>query len=439
MSITVIFSILWVALALAVALVLSKLMKLIHFPNVTGYLIGGIIIGPWVFGLLIGQQEGMSQMLSSFTWITEIALGFIAFTIGGSFKLSSLKKVGKRATIIAITEALGGSLAVVGILFLAYFLGLKNFGLTIPMILTLGAIACATAPAATLLVINQYKAKGPVTETLIPVVAFDDAVALIAFAILFSIAKIVQIGGEFDFIKTLLIPFLEIIISLSIGAVMGLIISFATRWFKSRHNRLILIIVGVLLCVALAQIDTEKVFGWPFSFQLSSLLTIMALGGVYANLAKGKETTYEYLDKFTSPIFMLFFVISGSRLDFSVFGSKNALIVVIIAAIYLVSRVLGKWGGSAIGSTATKCPDVVKKYLGFALVPQAGVALGLAANAQSFMIALDNPVGSNEAARTIGTLIYTIIIVSTMVYELVGPLVTKWALTKAGEITRTNS
>lgn len=439
MDASIIFSILWIALALAVALVLSKLMKTIHFPNVTGYLIGGIIIGPWVFGLLIGKQEYMSNMLSGFSWITEIALGFIAFTIGGSFKLSSLKKVGKRATVIAVAEALGGSLAVVAILFLAYFLGLKDLGLTIPMILTLGAIACATAPAATLLVINQYKAKGPVTETLIPVVAFDDAVALIAFAILFSIAKIVQIGGEFDPIKALLIPFLEILISLVIGAIAGMIISFATRWFKSRHNRLILVITAVLLCVGLAQIDTQKVWGWDFSFQLSSLLTVMAMGGVYANLAKGKTETYEYLDKFTSPIFMLFFVISGSRLNFSVFGSKSALVVVIIASIYLLSRVAGKWGGAAFGSQVTKCPSVVKKYLGWTLVPQAGVALGLAANAQSFLVGLDNPVGTNEAARTVGVLIYTIIIVSTMVYELTGPLITKWALTKAGEINPKNN
>ena len=307
------------------------------------------------------------------------------------------------------------------------------------MILTLGAIACATAPAATLLVINQYKAKGPVTETLVPVVAFDDAVALIAFAVLFSIAKIVQIGGEFDPIKALLIPFLEIVISILLGGVMGFIISMATRFFKSRHNRLILIINSVLLCVAISQIDTAKVFGWSFSFSLSSLLTVMALGGVYANLAKGKTITYEYLDKFTSPIFMLFFVISGARLDFSVFGSKSALIVIVIAAIYLLSRVLGKWAGSAFGSTVTKSPDIVKKYLGFALVPQAGVALGLAANAQSYMIGLDNPVGTNEEARKIGILIYTIIIVSTMVYELTGPLITKWALTKAGEIPKSAS
>lgn len=435
---TVIFAVLWVAFALASGLLLSKLMKLIHFPNVTGFLIGGIIIGPWLFGSLIQSREAMSDIVDNLGWISEIALGFIAFTIGGSFKLSALKKVGKRATVISVAEALGGSIVVIGVLFLGYFLGLKNCGLSIPMILILGAIACATAPAATLLVVNQYKAKGPVTETLIPVVAFDDAVALIAFSVLFSIAKIVQIGGAFDPIKAIVIPLLQIIISLVIGAIFGFIISLATRWFKSRHNRLILIISAVLICVGLAQIDTQKVFGWSFSFQLSSLLTVMALGGVYVNFAKGLSTTNEYLDKFTSPIFMLFFVISGANLNFSVFADKSALIVIAIAAIYLTSRVLGKWLGSAFGSKVTSCPPVVQKYLGFTLVPQAGVALGLAANAKRFFEGL-NVGDANPEAGKLGTLIYTIIIVSTMIYELVGPLVTKWALIKAGEIDPKNA
>ena len=430
----VIFCILWIAFALIVALCLSKLMKVIHFPNVTGFLIGGILIGPWVFGLAIQKTDAVTSIVESFGWISEIALGFIAFTIGGSFKLSALKKVGKRATVISILEALGASVIVIGVLFICYFLGLKKMGLTIPMILILGAIACATAPAATLLVINQYKARGPVTETLIPVVAFDDAVALIAFSVLFSIAKIIQIGDTFDFVKVILVPILEIVISLLIGAIVGFLVSLGTKWFKSRHNRLILIIAGVLLCVGLAQIDTAKLFGWPFSFQLSSLLTVMAMGGIYVNFAKGISTTNEYLDKFTSPIFMLFFVISGARLNFGVFGDESGLIVVIIAAIYLISRVIGKWLGSALGSKITNCPSVVQKYLGFTLVPQAGVALGLAYNAQEFFKA--DPIVENQK---LGMLIYTIIIVSTMVYELTGPLITKWALTKAGEIETKNA
>lgn len=424
MDILTLQSILWVAIALIVGLLMSKLMKLINFPNVTGFLITGILIGPFVLGWI--NQEGFTSAINKVNWVTEIALGFIAFTIGGSFKLSALKKVGKRATIISITEALGGAVIVIIALFLAYFCGMKDWGLNPSMILILGSIACATAPAATLLVINQYKARGPVTETLIPVVALDDAVALIAFSILFSIAKILQIGGSFNFITAILIPILEIIISLAIGAVIGFIISMASKWFKSRHNRLIMCIAAVLLAVGLAQVDTQTVFGWNFSFQLSSLLTIMAIGAVYVNLSAGVDSTGEYLDKFTSPIFMLFFIISGARLDFSVFASDNALLVIAIAAIYLLARVLGKWLGSAFGAKITSCEAAIQKYLGFTLVPQAGVALGLANNAQVFM--------TNAGQTELGSLIYTVIIMSTMIYELTGPLITKWALTKAGEI-----
>jgi len=424
MSNETIFAIVWIAGALIIALLMSKAMKKIHFPNVTGFLIGGILIGPWVIGWI--NQQAFQTAIDSFNWISEIALGFIAFSIGGCFKKTALKKVGKRATIISITEALGGAIVVVGVLFIGYFAGLKDHGLTPSLILILGSIACATAPAATLLVINQYKAKGPVTETLIPVVAFDDAVALIAFSIMFSIAKILQIGGEFSAVEAIVIPLLEIVFSLLIGAVIGFIISFATKYFTSRHNRLVLIIAAVLLCVGLAQIDTNKVFGWNFSFQLSSLLTVMACGAIYVNFAKGTETTNEYLDKFTSPIFMLFFVISGSKLNFGVFGDKNAVIIITVALIYLVSRVIGKWCGSALGCKMTKCPKVVQKYLGFTLIPQAGVALGLAGNAQNFL--------ANIGEKELGSTIFTIIIISTMIYELSGPIVTKWALKKSGEI-----
>lgn len=415
--------ILWVGLALVSGLLISKLMKKIHFPNVTGYLIGGILIGPWVIGLI--NQGSFNTIISSMSWLSEIALGFIAFTIGGSFKLSALKKVGKRATIISIFEALGASLIVVLALFIVYFLGLKKLGLTIPMILIFGSIACATAPAATLLVINQYRARGPVTETLIPVVAFDDAVALITFSIMFSIAKIIQTGDAFNVIEAIVLPILEIIISLIIGAAFGILIGIGTKWFVSRHNRLICIIASVLLCVGLAQIDWCSLFGISgYSFSLSSLLTVMALGGMYVNFAKGLDTTFEYLDKFTSPIFMLFFILSGANLNFGIFGSNISLLIV--AVIYVVARVIGKWLGAFGGAVTTKCEPVVKKYLGFTLVPQAGVALGLAASAQKFLAS----VGHAET----GSMVYAVIIVSTMIYELTGPLITKWALTKAGEI-----
>ena len=426
-----IFSILWIALALSAGLLISKLMKKINFPNVTGYLIAGILIGPWAIGLIFNSQENFNNILTKINWISEIALGFIAFTIGGSFKLSALKKVGKKATIISIFEALGASILVIVSLLIAYICKLN---INISTILIFGSIACATAPAATLLVINQYRAKGPVTETLIPVVAFDDAVALIAFSILFSIAKTLQFGGEFNFIEAFLIPTLEILISLAIGAILGFVIGFATRWFKSRHNRLILCIASTLLCIGLAQIDTKVVFGWNFSFQLSSLLTVMALGGVYINIAKGVDITNEYLDKFTSPIFMLFFIISGAKLNFGVFASNNRWLVILIALIYIISRAIGKWLGAMAGSKATKSDKVVQKYLGWTLIPQAGVALGLAGNVQNYFAINNN---GNDQILEIGVIIYTVIIVSTMVYELTGPLITKLALTKAGEIKAT--
>lgn len=423
-----VLAILYIGLALIVGIFSSKLMKLIHFPNVTGYLLSGILIGPWLLGLI--NQELFNNILKEVSWMSEVALGFIAFTIGGSFKLSALKRVGKRATIISIFEALGGALIVVGGLLIAYFLGMKSLGLTIPMILIFGSIACATAPAATLLVVNQYKARGPVTETLIPVVAFDDAVALIAFSVMFAMAKIMQIGAAFDFVEAILIPLLEIVLSIVLGAAIGWLLGLLTKIFKSRHNRLIAIIASVIICVGISQINFGSLFNLPISFQLSSLLTVMGLGAFYANTAKGIDTTYEFLDKFTAPLFMVFFILSGANLNFGIFATPNAGLVIVIAIIYLLSRVVGKWSGAMVGSSITKCEKNVRKYLGFALIPQAGVALGLAGNANKFL----SSVGHEE----LGTLIFTVIIISTMIYELSGPLVTKWALTKSGEIKNPN-
>ena len=420
----VIMCILWIGIALVGGLLLTKLMEKIHFPNVTGFLIAGILIGPWVLGLF--DQNGFTKVVNEFNWISEIALGFIAFTIGSSFNKDSLKKVGKRATIISVFEALGGAIFVLLGLFITYFCGMKNLGLTIPMILTLGSIACATAPAATLLVIRQYRAKGPVTETLIPVVAFDDAVALIAFSVLFSIAMVIQSGEQFNVINAIVIPVLEILLSIVFGTILGFITSFATKWFKSKHNRLICVIAAVILSVGFSQIDTATVFHWDFSFQFSSLLVCMMVGAIYYNFAEGTEKTDKYLNKFTAPIFMLFLIISGAKLNFGVFGGEKAALVISIAVIYIITRVIGKWVGSATSSKATHCEISVQKYLGFTLIPQAGVALGLANKTQTYM----KLAGFEE----VGVIIYTCIILSTIIYEFTGPLITKWALVKAGEI-----
>ena len=421
--------ILCIAIALFVGLLSSRLMKFLHLPNVTGYLIAGIIFGPYVLGQYIGGwnvDTTSPTNISAISWISDIALGFIAFTIGCSFKTSSLKAVGKRVIIITIAEALGGALIALGGLFIAYIF-LKE-SLPISVILTLGAIACATAPAATLLVIKQYKARGPVVDTLIPVVAFDDAVALIAFSILFSISKsLANPNISISVMEVLVIPFLEILVSIGLGAALGFIVSFACKFFKSRANRMILIIASILVIVGLTILaNTMKwqMFGIDFTF--SPLLGCMMIGAIFINFRKDAQLTVERVDQFTPPLYMLFFVISGASLNIKIFACESGYIVAIIAAIYIVMRCVGKWTGSFISSRVTHAEPAVQKYLGFTLFPQAGVAIGLAtSSSQSFI---------QMGCVKEGELILAVILTSTLIYELIGPVITKIALQKAGDI-----
>lgn len=420
--------ILCIALALFVGLLSSRLMKLLRLPNVTGYLISGIIFGPYVLGQYIGGwtiDPASPTNIGAISWISEIALGFIAFTIGCSFKASSLKAVGKRVIIITIFEALGAALITIAGLFIAYIF-LKDT-LPVPIILTLGAISCATAPAATLMIIKQYKARGTVVDTLIPVVAFDDAIALIAFSVLFSISKSSASATELSIIGVIVVPLIEIIASLALGALLGFIISFACKWFKSRANRMILIIASVLLVVGLTMLASSygwKLFGEDFTF--SSLLACMMIGAIFINFRSDAQRTIERIDQFTPPLSMLFFVISGANLNITIFASKDALVVVIVALVYIVMRSVGKWSGAFLSSRIANAEPTVQKYLGFALLPQAGVAIGLATNAsQSFA-----KLGFEKES----SLILAVILTATIVYELFGPLVTKIALYKAGEI-----
>lgn len=422
--------ILCIALALFVGLLSSRLMKVLRLPNVTGYLISGIIFGPFVLGPYIGGwniEDGSMSNLNSIKWISEIALGFIAFTIGCSFKMSSLKAVGKRVVIITIAEALGGAIVTIGGLFIAYIF-LKD-ALPISIILTLGAIACATAPAATLMVIKQYRARGPVVDTLIPVVAFDDAVALIAFAVLFSISKSLANASEISIVGILVVPVLEILISIGLGAVLGLILSFSCKFFQSRANRMTMTIACILVIIGLSMLAVTlkwKIFGEDLSF--SSLLGCMMIGAMFINLRQDAQRTIERLDQFTPPIYMLFFVISGASLDIRIFASSNALTVVVVALVYVIARSVGKWGGAYISCKATNAEPTVQKYLGFTLLPQAGVAIGLATNAsQSLALA---GLG-NESS-----LVLAVILTATIIYELIGPVITKISLYKAGEISR---
>lgn len=420
---------LYIACFLLVALLSTRLMKIIKLPNVTGFIITGIIMGPFVFGLLFNNftydnidNSSIYKFVNSLSWVSQVALGFIAFSIGTSFKRQTIKSVGKRVVVITILEALGASILVIASLFVLY--AISQGKIKIELVLTLSAIASATAPAATLMVIKQYKAEGPLVNTLLPVVALDDAAALILFAVLFQIATNLAGGGDFNFYAMLVKPLLEIIISIAIGAVLGLVIVFMNKFFKSRNNRLVIVIFSIFAALGLYFLFKNE---WLGGFELSSLLMCMMAGALYANLREDSYRTFDVLDRFTSPIYMFFFVLSGASLDLRVFFNEEGLLILGIAAVYIVSRVVGKWLGAFSGAALTKCEPQVKKYLGFALIPQAGVAIGLATNAAKLF-------GENPATQESGALVMAIVLTSTLIYELIGPLTAKYALSKAGEI-----
>lgn len=418
----------YIAILLLVSLLSTRLMKVLKLPNVTGYIITGIIMGPFVFGLFFNnftydniQASPIYTFVDKISWVSTVALGFIAFSIGTSFKRTTLKTVGKRVLVITILEATMASIFVLIALLVAHFVSQNN--ISWPVVLTLAAIASATAPAATLMVIKQYNAKGPMVNTLLPVVALDDAVALILFSILFQIATGLS-SGTVSLYKMIGKPLIEIAISLGIGVVLGLFISFLNRFFKSRNNKLVLCIFSVFASVGLYVLFRQEYMG---SFELSSLLMCMVTGALFTNICKDSDRTLDILDRFTSPIYMMFFVLSGASLDLSIFANKDAaLLVIIVASIYIVSRVAGKYCGASIGANITHSEYTVKKYLGLALIPQAGVAIGLATTANK----LFKEAGESSTA----SLVLAVILTSTLIYELIGPLTSKFALTKAGEI-----
>ena len=388
---------------IAAALLVGRLAKLVRLPNVTAYLVAGLLIGPCV-GRLVSKET-----LESFSIITTIALGFIAFSIGGSFKFANIKKIGGKVITITMFQALT-TVIFVDICLLA----LTFFGLTtVSEALVLGAIATATAPAATLMVVKQYKAKGPVTDALLPVVALDDAVGLMVFAISNSIA-IALYNNEGVSVKSILLePLLEIVLSVAIGFVIGLLLALCVRFFHSRANKLCLIITAVL-----AGVGASLAFDEFLGVSLSSLLVCMMTGATFCNLRKDSDVITESSERWTPPLFLLFFVLSGADLDVGVITSVG-----VVGIVYLVARSLGKWTGAFLGSAVTKADPNIKKYLGFALLPQAGVAIGMAQ-----IVAKEFP----EIASTITT----VVLCATLIYELFGPVITKIALQKAGEIEK---
>ena len=399
-------TLLCLSLALIAGLMLSRLAKLAGLPAVTAYLIAGVVLGPYLIGAIGIEGLGFinSENVHSFSIISDVALGFIAFSIGNEFRLAELKKIGKQATIVGIFQAVVATLLVDAALIGIHFAMPDK--LPLPAAIVLGAVASATAPAATLMVVRQYKAKGPLTNMLLPVVALDDAVGLMLFAISFGIAKALM-SGAVDVISIIIEPIIEIVLSLVLGAVMGALITFFERFFHSRSKRLSMSVAFVMLTVALSTLKFE-IGGVHIGF--SSLLTCMMLGTVFCNLCDFSEELMDRLDRWTAPIFILFFVISGAELELSVFTD---FAVVVIGLVYIIARSAGKYAGAYASSKA--------KYLGITLLPQAGVALGMAIKAK-------------EQLGAEGAIVSNITLMAVLIYELVGPMLTKMCLLKAGDI-----
>ncbi|MBQ3065275.1 MAG: cation:proton antiporter [Clostridia bacterium] len=402
-----------ISIGMISALLLSRLAKYLSLPAVTAYLIAGIIVGPCCLGLLGIEGLGFvsEEEIASLSIISDCALGFIAFSIGNEFRLGQLKKNGKAATIIGIFQAVAATV-IVDIVLIILHLAMPD-RLPLSAAITLGAIASATAPAATLMVVRQYKAKGELTDLLLPIVALDDAVGLILFAVSYGIARALQ-SNALDVISIILNPMIEIIASLVLGAVMGCLLSFAERFFHSRSKRLSICIAFVLLTVAISMIKIEI---GHVHVGFSSLLVCMMLGTIFCNICPYSEELMERVDGWTTPLFVLFFLLSGAELNLRVFLDIG---IVLIGILFLLSRAIGKCTGAYFSAKWTKCSDNVCRYLGITLLPQAGVALGM-----SLQVA---PLG--EA----GVLVRNIVLFSVLILELVGPLMAKIALTKAGDI-----
>ena len=402
-----------VSVALLAGLLMTRVFKPFKLPAVTAYLIAGVLIGPYCIGALHIEGLGFTTMdeVSVLSLVSQVALGFIAFSIGNEFRLSDLKKIGKQAFVIGIFQALTATIFVDLILFVVHMAVPDK--LTLAQTLTLGAIATATAPAATLMVVRQYKAKGPLTSLLLPIVALDDAVGLIVFAVSFGIAKTL-VSGTVDLISILVNPFVEIICSLLLGAIMGWLLTQLEKMFNSNTNRLNMTIAFVFLTVALSMINFQV---GPVHVGFSSLLVCMMLGTVFCNICPLSHDLMGLSDKWTSPLFALFFVISGAELELGVFTD---LAIVGIGIVYILFRCMGKYVGAFLSAKATKCEPQICKYLGITLFPQAGVALGMCTTAMQL--------GDQ------GNLIRNITLFAVLVYEIVGPLLTKMALTAGGDI-----
>ena len=406
-----------IGLAMFAGLLLTRFTKRFNLPDVTSYLIAGLLIGPLALGALGVPGLGFRsfEFVEEMGLICDAALGFIAFSIGNEFRLEELKHIGKQATVIAIFQALTATVFVdLGLFALHLIVGSEV--LPVSTCIILGAIATATAPAATIMVINQYKAKGPLTSILLPIVALDDAVGLIVFAVSTGIAKALN-SGSISLVSVLINPLVEIVCSLGMGAAVGWAFSEVEKFFHSRSKRLSLAVSFVFVCTGLSKLEFSLGGGVEIGF--SSLLVCMMCGTIFCNMCDFSEEIMYRTDRWTAPVFVLFFVLSGAELDLRVFSN---LAVVGVGIVYIIARSAGKILGAHFSARATHCQDTICKYLGITLLPQAGVALGMSVT-----------VAAQFGAE--GAIMRKIVLFSVLVYELVGPVMTKMALTAAGEIT----
>ena len=402
------------SIALIAGLLMSRLAKAVNFPAVTSYLVAGLLLGPFVLGRLglsgLGIGFGSLEQVEGYGVVTQVALGFIAFVIGNEFRLSSLRSMGQQAITVGIAQAVITT-ALVDVALVGVHLLFPQV-LSLASAITLGSIAAATAPAATLMVVKQYKAKGPLTHLLLMVVAIDDAVGLVLFSASYGVANALE-QGHMDLLSVVVEPLMEILLSLLLGAVAGYLLNLLEVYFHSRSKRMSLSVAFVLLTVGVSLLEVE-VGGVRCGFSL--LLVCMMTGTVFCNVCPTSEELMDRLDRWVSPINILFFVLSGAELDLTILSNP---LVLLVGVVYIASRSLGKIGGAYASCRATKCSPSIQKYLGITLLPQAGVALGMAAEA---------------AQLSDGHMVRNVVLFSVLVYELVGPTLTRMALTAAGEI-----
>lgn len=411
-------SLLPVGIALFVGLMMTRLFKLMHlkFPDVTAFLLAGLVVGPYCLGKLGVKGVGFikPEDIEHIRVISNVALGFIAFDIGNEFRMSQLKTFGKAALVIGVVQSVFATV-VVDVVLIALYKVLGPDKLPLPVAITLGAIASATAPAATLMVVRQYKAKGPLTDLLLPIVALDDAVGLVVFAVSLGVAQAFN-GGTLTITSVAVEPLIEIISSLVLGTFMGLILTGLEKLFFSNSNRLSLTIAFVMLTITLSNMKIQ--FTDELLVTFSPLLVCMMLGTIFCNFSEFSPDIMERTEQWTSPLYAAFFVISGAELDLGVLRYPS---IIIIGLVYILARSLGKYYGARGSCKAMKCDENVTKYLGITLLPQAGVALGMVVTAEVL-------------GDEMSSMIRNIILFSVLVYEIVGPMLTKMALIKAGEV-----